>query len=195
MKTHTASLVALLLAASLPSVAVSVEQRKPEHLTHAKDPMTAQLEPLNGAAFEVGFLANMINHHRSGVEMAKLAIERAKSDRLKEMGSMMVSAQQREIEQMTGWLKEWHNKSPQDHEIPKESMRMMKKDMDELSEKKGEAFDKSFARMMAHHHEGAIQMSVLVPSKTERKELRELADKIQMTQSKERRELQQMAGK
>lgn len=195
MKTPASALVALLLAASMPQTVFAAEGDKKEHAEHSKDPMTAQIAPLSGAKFEVGFLANMIHHHQSGVDMAKLAVERAQSDRLKEMARKMIADQQKEIDQMTGWLKEWHQQSPQDHKMPEESMAMMKKDMAELEGKKGEEFDKDFAKKMAHHHVGAIAMSKLVPEKTERKELRELAGKIAEMQAKERKELLEMAGK
>jgi len=36
------------------------------------DPMNASLEKLKGAEFEQSFLQQMIQHHRSGIEMAKL---------------------------------------------------------------------------------------------------------------------------
>src|SRR5882762_3247199 len=37
------------------------------------DPMNASLEALKGLEFEQSFLQQMIQHHRSGIEMAKLA--------------------------------------------------------------------------------------------------------------------------
>src|SRR5205823_10084059 len=39
------------------------------------DPMNASLQPLKGAEFEQSFLQQMIQHHRSALDMAKLASE------------------------------------------------------------------------------------------------------------------------
>jgi hypothetical protein len=54
--------------------------------------------------------------------------------------------------------------------------------------------DKVFWKKKAHDPFGAIAMSKPVPQKTERKEHRELAEKIEATQSKERQELLKIAG-
>ena len=46
------------------------------------DPMNASLESLKGAEFEQSFLQQMIQHHRSGIEMAKLASNQTKRPEL-----------------------------------------------------------------------------------------------------------------
>src|SRR5205085_1840034 len=76
------------------------------------DPMNAALEKLTGAEFEQSYLQQMIQHHRSGIQMAKLANDHTKRSELRDFATKMISAQQQEIEQMTGWLKEWFNASP-----------------------------------------------------------------------------------
>src|SRR5207249_5730107 len=78
------------------------------------DPMNASLESLKGAEFEQSFLQQMIQHHRSGVEMAKLASAQTTRTELRDFTSKMIANQQQEIEKMSGWLKSWYNASPKE---------------------------------------------------------------------------------
>src|SRR5437870_8707647 len=78
------------------------------------DPMNASLESLKGAEFEQSFLQQMIQHHRSGIEMAKLATQQTKRTELRDFATKMISSQQQEIDKMSGWLKSWYNVSPKE---------------------------------------------------------------------------------
>src|SRR5437763_14880250 len=78
------------------------------------DPMNASLEALKGSEFEQSFLQQMIQHHRSGIEMAKLASDHTKRPELRELGDKIITAQQQEIDQMTKWLADWYKTSPKE---------------------------------------------------------------------------------
>src|SRR3989442_12946285 len=78
------------------------------------DPMNASLESLKGAEFEQSFLQQMIQHHRSGIEMAKLASDHTNRTELRDFASKRISSQQEEIDKMSGWLKSWYNASPKE---------------------------------------------------------------------------------
>jgi uncharacterized protein (DUF305 family) len=67
----------------------------PEQLAHS--------EP-----FDKAFIGAMIPHHQSAIEMAQVAYEKSKVPEIKELAKNIVSAQQREIEQMEQWRKEWY---------------------------------------------------------------------------------------
>lgn len=54
-----------------------------------------------------------------------------------------------------------------------------------LSRLRGDEFDKEFIRLMIEHHQGAIDMAELVLTNTQREELRQIANDIISTQSKE----------
>ena len=69
--------------------------------------MSKMLEGKTGDAFDRAFLEGMIPHHQGAIEMAKLAQQNAKHDEIKRMASDIMSAQQREIDQMKGWMQEW----------------------------------------------------------------------------------------
>ena len=61
--------------------------------------------------FDKAFIAAMIPHHQSAIEMAKVAYEESESLRLKKLAENIVSAQQAEIEQMKRWREQWYPES------------------------------------------------------------------------------------
>lgn len=185
MKTFSFTLLTLTLSAFISSQAFAADM---------KDPMSTELAKMSGADFEAAYLAMMIHHHQDGVKMAEMVPNKAKSDKLKQMAKEIGADQQKEIGQMTGWLKQWHGKSPDDYKMPAESMKMMKDHMGELDAAQGEEFDKKWAKLMAHHHEGAIAMAQLATEKAPHKEVKDMAKKIISTQKKERQQLLKMSG-
>lgn len=154
------------------------------------DPMNAALEKLKGAEFEQSFLQQMIQHHRSGVAMAKLVSDHTERAELKQLAEKMISAQQQEIEQMSGWLKSWYNASPKEV-ANAEADKEMKTHMSMLRDKKGADFDKAFLQMMPQHHHMAVEMAEQAEKKATHAELKELAAKIAKDQSAE---IKQMKG-
>jgi uncharacterized protein (DUF305 family) len=58
--------------------------------------------------FDRAFIDAMIPHHRSAIEMARVASERSKNPRIRELAGNIINAQQAEIEQMKRWRKEWY---------------------------------------------------------------------------------------
>ncbi len=71
------------------------------------DDMTATLEGKAGDDFDKAFLELMVPHHQGAIDMAKLAEDSAKHDEIKAMAKDILSAQQREIDQMNQWMKDW----------------------------------------------------------------------------------------
>ncbi len=148
------------------------------------DPMNATLQPLKGAEFEKSYLGQMIQHHRGAIEMAKLVRDHTQRAELRKLADDIMSMQEKEIETMTGWLKDWHNAGPKDvaNEKAKEEMKMH---MSMLTGKKDADFDKAFLQMMSMHHHSAVEMSEQAESKSTHPELKELATKIAKDQQKE----------
>jgi uncharacterized protein (DUF305 family) len=58
--------------------------------------------------FDEAFIDAMIPHHQSAIEMAQVALENSDNPTIKELAQNIISAQQREIEQMKQWRKEWY---------------------------------------------------------------------------------------
>src|SRR5947209_2465331 len=71
------------------------------------DAMNASLEPLKGPEFEQSFLQQMIQHHRSAVEMAEQVEKKAIHPELKEFAAKIAKDQQQEIKQMKTWAQSW----------------------------------------------------------------------------------------
>ncbi len=67
----------------------------PQHLAHSE-------------SFDKAFIDAMIAHHQSAIEMAKVAHQESKIPAIKDLAQNIMSAQNREIEQMTAWRKEWY---------------------------------------------------------------------------------------
>jgi uncharacterized protein (DUF305 family) len=67
----------------------------PQHLAQSKP-------------FDKAFIDAMIPHHQSAIYMAQLAHEKSKIPEVKDLAENIVSAQQREIEQMKQWRREWY---------------------------------------------------------------------------------------
>lgn len=154
------------------------------------DPMNAALQPLKGAEFETRFLQMMIQHHRHGVEMAKLVNDHTKRPELRELAGKIVSAQQQEIDQMTKWLTDWYKASPTDNAKAEEEMKMH---MSMLSGKHDVDFDKAFLQMMPQHHHGAVEMAEQAEKKATHPELKELATKIAKDQEVEIKQMKSWA--
>jgi uncharacterized protein (DUF305 family) len=64
----------------------------------------------NQKPFDKAFIDAMIPHHQSAIEMAQVALENSDNPKIKELAQNIIGAQQREIEQMKQWGKEWYPK-------------------------------------------------------------------------------------
>jgi uncharacterized protein (DUF305 family) len=156
------------------------------------DPMNASLQSLKGAEFEQSFLQQMIQHHRSGIEMAKLVNDHTKRPELREFAAKMIGAQQQEIEQMTKWLNEWFNVSAK--EVANQAAdKEMKAHMSMMSGKHDADFDKAFLEMMPKHHHAAVEMAEQAEKKATHPELKEFAAKIAKDQQNEIKQMKNWA--
>jgi uncharacterized protein (DUF305 family) len=156
------------------------------------DPMNASLQPLRGAEFEQSFLQQMIQHHRSAIEMAKMVPDHTQRAELRQLAEKIISAQQQEIEQMTKWLMDWYKTSPK--EVANEKAdKEMKPHMSMLQAKKDADFDKAFLEMMPKHHHMAVEMAEQAESKATHPELKELASKIAKDQQAEIKQMKSWA--
>jgi uncharacterized protein (DUF305 family) len=184
-KAASASLCAVLIV----GLATAVLAHNPNGQV---DPMNASLQPLKGAEFEASFLQQMIQHHRSAVEMAKMVADHTQRAELREFAEKIISAQTQEIGQMTKWLADWYKASPK--EVANEKAdKEMKPHMSMLQAKKDADFDKAFLEMMPKHHHMAVEMAEQVEKKATHPELKELAAKIAKDQQNEIKQMKSWA--
>lgn len=139
-----------------------------------------RLKGLSGQEFETEWMSMMIQHHMGAVEMAELVPSRANHQEIKDLAQNIIRDQNREIGEMTTWLKQWYNATP--HEgMMHEDMGMMER----LQNARGDEFDRLFLQMMHDHHRGAIAMAELVPDRATHQELKTLAQNIMTSQEAE----------
>lgn len=76
-------------------------------MSMSMEDMSAMLTGKTGDAFDAAFLAGMIPHHQGAIDMANAAKTQAKHAEITAMADAIIAAQQREIEQMQQWQKDW----------------------------------------------------------------------------------------
>ena len=71
------------------------------------DDMTTDLKNKTGDEYDKAFIASMIAHHEGAVEMAKLSAKNAKHEEIKTLSTNIISAQEKEIDEMKQWQMDW----------------------------------------------------------------------------------------
>ncbi len=69
--------------------------------------MTESLRDKKGDDYDKLFIQHMIGHHESAVDMARLSADRAKHDEIKKLSLDIITAQEREIDEMRHWQTDW----------------------------------------------------------------------------------------
>lgn len=137
------------------------------------------------------FIAQMIPHHEGAIAMAEVALERSKRPEVLSLANDIIEAQEKEIKDMQSWYQSWFGSTP-----PKGGMGMihmdgMTGDFDVLESTSDVEFDREFIEQMIPHHEMAVVMAQMLQASTERSEMKQLADNIITSQS---REIEMMRG-
>jgi len=144
-------------------------------------------------AADVTFATEMIPHHRQAVQMAEMATDRAASPEVLDLAEEIRSAQQPEIDTMSGWLEEWGEPVPDDMggmndgsggmgDMPGMLTDEQLADLDAAS---GLAFDQMFLEAMIDHHTGAIQMAQAEQEDGLAQQAIDLAKQIEVAQTEE----------
>ena len=83
----------------------------PMQMDHGKMQMMGMMDPQELAdeqPFDRAFIDAMIPHHRSAIEMARVAREQTENPRIRELAEGIIREQKREIELMQSWREEWY---------------------------------------------------------------------------------------
>jgi uncharacterized protein (DUF305 family) len=70
--------------------------------------MMGMLTGLQGPRLEATFMSLMIPHHEGAISMARLAVDRAVHDELRDMAKQIVEDQSIEVRQFNEWLAAWY---------------------------------------------------------------------------------------
>ncbi len=73
-------------------------QKMPEDIVKDQEKALEKLEKAKGAEFDKDFAAGMIAHHRQGIELARLAAERATHDEVKALAGTMIKHQEADVQ-------------------------------------------------------------------------------------------------
>ena len=71
------------------------------------DDMTGMLKGKTGDDFDKAFIEQMIVHHQGAIDMANLAKQNAKHGEIKKLAGDIITAQTKEINEMTSWQQQW----------------------------------------------------------------------------------------
>jgi uncharacterized protein (DUF305 family) len=151
--------------------------------------MAKQMVMENGRYSDKAFIDAMVPHHQGAIAMARVALENAKHNEIKELSRNIVSTQQSEIEELKSIKKEEFGTSNVPMQMSMEQMRGMGMMMDPQSLAKENPFDEAFIDAMIPHHQSAIYMAQVAHEKSKIPAIKELAENIVSAQ---KREIEQM---
>lgn len=138
------------------------------------DGMNKELKPLKGRAFDIRFAQLMTDHHQMALDMARMEVKSGQDARVKAAAQKVIVSQQKEIALMKGWIKTWTGQAYRPKSM---SMPMPMAGMGST--------DRWFLEGMIPHHQGAVEMSRLVPTRTQSAQVRKLAAQIIQAQQAE----------
>lgn len=146
------------------------------------------------------FIEQMIPHHDGAIAMANLALSKATHPEIKILAKAIIVAQEKEIQDMQGWHKNWFGRDIKEQNVYSSGMMgggmmsgsgMHMGGQEDLQTLEGAIdFDKAFIEGMIPHHQLAIMMAQMLKSGTDRPEMLTLANNIIESQSKEITEMQ-----
>ena len=198
----------LILAACTETAANSADQPVSPAATHSPmgsmggmnhESMNMSLGPKD-ETFDLRFIDGMTPHHEGGVVMAQEVLQKSKRPEVKQLAQAIITAQEKEIAELKQWRAKWYPtasatpmmySAEMGHTMPmsegvKSSM-MMKMDLGAADDQ----FDLRFFNVMIPHHQGAVVMAKEALEKSDRPEIKKLAQDIISSQDQEISQMQQ----
>jgi uncharacterized protein (DUF305 family) len=151
---------------------------------------------------EAGFARDMMVHHAQAVQMAEIVRFKTESEEIRTLATDITLTQQAQIGMMHGWLDVW-GLSPTGTEPamawmghptegPMPGM-ATPEEINRLREAPPEEADEQFLWLMIRHHRSAIPMAEAILERTDRPEVRQLAEAIAASQRQEIRTMEAMS--
>jgi uncharacterized protein (DUF305 family) len=135
------------------------------------------------------FIADMIPHHESAIEMAEIAQDRGEHPEIQRLADEIIDAQEAEISDLEAAHERIFGEpvSEAEHGSMEMDEEMTEMDMAELEN--ADPFDQEFIDMMVPHHQDAIEMARVELADGEDAELMDIAQQIIDSQSAEIEEM------
>jgi uncharacterized protein (DUF305 family) len=147
--------------------------------------MTRQMVTENGKYSDKAFIDAMVPHHQGAIVMARVALENAEHEEIRDLSRNIVLTQQAEIGELKAIKKEEFGTSNVPMEMSSEQMRGMGMMMDPQSLAEENPFDRAFIDAMIPHHRSAIEMAKVANQESENPRIRDLAQNIMSAQKAE----------
>jgi uncharacterized protein (DUF305 family) len=158
------------------------------NMDHGSMGMAREMVMENGKYSDKAFIDAMVPHHQGAVEMAEVALQNAKHERIKQLSRNIISTQQAEIEELKAIKQQEFGTSVVPMEMSAQEMQMMgMTDPEALAN--NNPFDKAFIDAMIPHHQSAIEMAQVALEESDKPRIQELAKNIVTAQQ---REIEQM---
>jgi uncharacterized protein (DUF305 family) len=139
------------------------------------------------APYDLQFLDTMIAHHQGAVDMARDVETKAEHDELKTLARNIITSQEKEIGEMKARREKWFAGVAPAMNMEMAGMHDSMKDMDmtKLGSLSGNAFDLEFIKQMIPHHDGAVIMAKEALQKSQKAEIKRMAEAIIRDQERE----------
>jgi uncharacterized protein (DUF305 family) len=153
---------------------------------------------------EAGFARDMIVHHAQAVQMAEIVRDKTQSADTRLLATDIALTQQAQIGMMQGWLEVWGLPIAETEPAmswmahPTEGLMpgmATPGEIDRLQQGPADVADMLFLRLMIAHHQAAIPMAEAILQRTERPEVRQLAQSIENSQRAEIKNMKAMVDK
>ncbi len=140
-----------------------------------------ELRQLSGREFEIGYVNRIIPHHEGALEMAEMVVDDAPHKEVRDAAARIIEDQEREIEMLTGFLRDTYGV-----ELDRDERQLMSEDMmGMIEDAEPQMGEQMFLLMMREHHQTAIEMGEIVLERAESEELLEQAREMIRSQREE----------
>ncbi len=146
------------------------------------------------ANYDLRFIDSMIPHHQGALVMAQEAIQKSQRPALIKLAKGIVTEQNKEIAQMQQWRQQWYPQfsstpvmwhAAMNREMPMTAEHQQSMMMNMSLGKADTGFDRRFLNGMIPHHQGAVLMGQDLLQKSQRPQMKKLAQNIIASQQAE----------
>ncbi|TDC68668.1 DUF305 domain-containing protein [Actinomadura sp. GC306] len=143
---------------------------------------------------DVMFLQMMIAHHKQGVEMARVAEDRAKRAEVRNLAAAVAATQAEEVKTMTSWLRKWSepattHHAPGSHAEHGGLPATGPKEISTLKKTTGAAFEPAFLNLFVAHQHNAVKMAEEETSKGGDAEAKAFAERVKESRTDQIRQM------